>query len=188
MVGHAVVELGAGLGLVGICAALRGCHVLMTDVSSVTEFINCNIEANCKTPDSAVDGVAGPWERARSVGRGSAACMELDWMKDVDRQAHSSGHDLSKVAYVVACEVVWLQELLQPYVVTLATLLHSDIRPVCYMSYTIRGTKQSNIFTSEVLVRQTLIAAGCIITDLPAFASVTPDGEDVVFWKVQAAE
>lgn len=187
MEGHAVVELGTGLGLVGICAAIRGCHVLMTDVSSVTKLTNQNILANRQTPQTAHDAAVSPWHHAQCVGRGSAACMELDWLKDAHVQAASSGQDLSKVSFILACEVIWLQELLQPYVKTLAILLHGPSRPICYMSYTARGTEQSTVFTAEMHVRQALSAASCTASALPAFASITPDGEPVVLWKVEAA-
>eukprot|EP00892_Ulva_mutabilis_P002281 jgi/Ulvmu1/12053/UM083_0066.1 len=187
MEGRAVLELGAGLGLVGICAAFRGCHVLLTDVSSVTAMTKRNIQANRHAAGNSVDVMVSPWRDADRVGRGSAACMDLNWWKDAHKQANSNGQDLSNTAFIIACEVIWLQELLQPYVKTLAYLLHCENRPVCYMSYTVRGTERSTVFTDESRVRQSFRAASCTVTPMPAFASLTADGEPVVLWKVTAA-
>lgn len=186
--GHAVIELGAGLGLVGICAALKGCHVLMTDVSSVAEFIHMNILMNSQPLQNRGVPADSPWHQSKPVGLGTAACMSLDWLQDTQSQANSSGQDLNQADFIIACEVIWLQELLHPYVNTLARLLHSDRRPVCYMSYTNRGTQQSTVFTAESTVQDALKAAGCDITVLQQFASETNDGEQVVFWKVVARQ
>lgn len=186
--GHAVIELGAGLGLVGICAALKGCHVLITDVSSVAQLIKVNILENCRTPENEALLTGSPWQQLHQVGEGTAACMPLDWLEDVSEQAASSGQDIFKADFIIACEVIWLQELLQPYVHILARLLHSDRRPVCYMSYTNRGTQRSTIFTSETQVHEALRCAGCSVTMLPQFSSQTPDNEQVMFWKVIAQQ
>lgn len=183
-----MIELGAGLGLVGICAALKGCHVLMTDVPSVAKFIQVNILMNSQPLQSREVPPDSPWHQSKPIGLGTAACMALDWLKDTQSQASSNGQDLTQADFIIACEVVWLKELLHPYVNTLASLLHSDRRPVCYMSYTNRGTQQSKIFTAEAAVQDALKAANCNVSVLHQFASETTDGEQVVFWKVVARQ
>lgn len=201
MEGCAVIELGAGLGLVGICAAVRGCHVLLTDVATVTNLIQENILTNAQPQQignvsvtvadqepvqTGTSSGGVPWLHSHRIGSGSAACMPLNWLGDIQMQASHSGQDLSQVDYIIACEVIWLQDLLQAYVQTLSALLHSANQPVCYMSYTIRGTESSRVFTAEVNVKKALQDAGCSVTVLPEFSSQTCDGEGVVFWKIVA--
>ena len=142
-----VLELGSGTGLAGLYAAHQGAHVLLTDVRAVTGLIQHNIDANC-----TAGNCTGQWKGAVVIGQGSAACMALDWMQDVFTQSQFGGQDLSQTEYVIAAEVIWLQELLQPFVDTLAYVLKQPQRPVCYMTYTRRGTASSNIFTSEAMI------------------------------------
>lgn len=178
-----MLELGSGTGLAGLYAAHRGAHVLLTDVRAVTGLIQHNIDANCTTGKCT-----GHWERAAAVGQGSAACMTLDWMRNMSTQAKCAGQDLSQTDYIIAAEVIWLQELLQPFVDTLACLLKQSRRPVCYMTYTRRGTASSNIFTSEAMILQAMQSAGCSVEHVPEFDAVTEDEEDVFMWRVSALE
>lgn len=183
MAGQNILELGCGTGLAGLYAAHQGAHVLLTDVRAVTHLVQQNIDAN-STPGSST----GHWEGAAVVGQGSAACMALDWTKDVLTQTNCAGQDLSMMKYVIAAEVIWLQELLQPFVDTLAFVLRQRCRPVCYMTYTRRGTASSKVFTSEAMVLQAMQSAGCSVEHIPEFDAVTGDQEDVLMWRVCARE
>lgn len=128
---HNVVELGCGTGLAGLYAAHQGAHVLLTDVRSMTDLIKKNIDANCSSAGSATH-----WVGASAIGQGDVTCMTLDWMKCVSTQSEAAGQDLSQTDYVIAAEVIWLQEILQPFVDTLAYILRQPHQPVCFMTYT----------------------------------------------------
>lgn len=84
----ACVELGSGTGLVGLCAAAVGAHVLLTDVPTVVRDATApNVARNARLVDDASrDGCGTTWEGAVSVGLGSAAVVPLDWTKPVDAQ------------------------------------------------------------------------------------------------------
>jgi hypothetical protein len=114
--------------------------------------------------------------------------MALDWTHSALAQAESAAQDLTEVDFVIAAEVIWLQELLQPFVDTLAWILKLRRRPVCYMTYTKRGTSSSQIFTSETMVIQALQSAGCSVQNIPEFDGVTEDQEDVLMWRVCATD
>ncbi len=89
-----VLELGCGLGVAGIAAAMSGCHVLLTDVHSVAlsscqAAIRCNAERlQAKASERAYrDGghvrtfreFLSASEAHASAASGAAFTMELDW-------------------------------------------------------------------------------------------------------------
>jgi hypothetical protein len=62
--GKRILELGSGTGLVGLCAALLGSHVCMTDVPHVLEHAKTNLEHN---------------KEAIASARGSISTAPLEW-------------------------------------------------------------------------------------------------------------
>ena len=107
----------------------------------------------------------------------------MDWTKDlpVDCQAKLA-------TCVIACEVLWLEELVDPFARTLATVLHSDGGKRCYMSYTHRGSTRSSVFTSKGRVIAALERHSCKVAEVADLRSSTEDGEAVECWVVTAQQ
>ena len=99
-----VLELGAGVGLVGIAAASKGAHVMLTDVPAVVdEVLLRNISENLEetrssdaseAPASSTDGsnTSTGWHGALPViggNGGTATAQPLDWCKGIDEQMQS---------------------------------------------------------------------------------------------------
>ena len=148
LVGKRVVELGSGIGLLGLALAAHGAHVLMTDVRPVVEdILQLNIDNNNTSTtaeqDAAVDKgeeeeeeereekeeeeeeeVSGPWPKAKCIcdsTRGTASCMPLNWVKDTQQQC--SALEAWNTDMIIAAETIWLKELVDPFVNTICTLL-----------------------------------------------------------------
>jgi hypothetical protein len=106
--GYRVLELGAGCGVVGIAAAALGAQsVLMTDLPYVLPLLQSNIDCNRHliTPDS-----------------NSMECCECDWYQ---QPLHPRIVDFSPQVILLA-DCVWLQELVEPLLTTLHSLVTKD--------------------------------------------------------------
>ena len=118
-----MVELGAGIGLLGLCAAVTGAHVLLTDVPAVVDnVLRPNLAAN--TGQSPLEG-ARAWSGARCVGAGSATAQTLDWYRPLVEQ--SVPLDPMEADVVLAAECVWLKELVEPFIATVRGLREFDL-------------------------------------------------------------
>ena len=135
--GGRVLELGCGLGVGGIAAAMCGCSVLMTDIhdvalSSCQAAIRINAERLRRTASvrefvdgghlASIDDFLKASEGCSSSGSGRAYTMELDWNNLPDLLPHQRFtcivaadvvHEdqhaplISKVIRVCAQEYVW---------------------------------------------------------------------------------
>ena len=206
LAGQRVLELGSGTGLAGLVAAHLGAHVLLTDVRSVTSLLQRNVAANAPASPAAAppasSGSACPdtaaassrcWKGATSVGAGSAAVAALDWTGSVSDQLGNAAQDFEQLGLVIACEVLWLEELVQPFVQTLAQLLKQANRnhhgaAKCLMSYTHRGHAESKTFTCKQRVLACMQAHGCDVREVTDMASLTSDGERIEAWVVSACK
>jgi predicted nicotinamide N-methyase len=201
VVGKRLVELGSGTGLAGLYAASLGGHVLLTDVPSVTDLLRHNVKLN-SVAKACADCAAAPaksaagrdesvgrqcqmWANCSRIGAGSAVVAALDWSKVADCSAEQLNNPLD-ADVVIACEVLWLAELVLPFVTTLATILRGHRRPCCLMTFTHRGTAASTVFTTKEAVVACLQSHGCCIEEVTGLRSVTSDGEPVEAWILRA--
>lgn len=73
LVGARCVELGAGVGAVGVAAAKLGARVVVTDIAKVLPLLEANLEAN---------GLGAARARVAAPGAGAAEAEELEWGKE----------------------------------------------------------------------------------------------------------
>ena len=163
--GRRVLELGAGTGMLGLAAAAAGGHVLMTDVASMTEeSLAPNVRANV-----AAGGGCPSWTGSDSaVSSGSAAAQALDWLLPLEAQRHPV--DVFAAEIVLAAECAWLEELVDPFVATLAALLAPRRASVCIFAFRERARASSTCFVSGEEVLRRLGRAGCDVRRREAVA------------------
>lgn len=185
--GKRVLELGAGTGLAGLCAAAAGAHVLMTDLPSVVDgILTGNVARNDATAqlsssqagpqpsassDTATGTAHGPWPASTPIGRegGTATAMPIDWSEplaaQLDAAASRRGLDASTADVLLACDVVWLQELLEPFRDTVVGLL-KRCRPGTpfLLTFIDRAKSGSDQFSSRQQVTQLFQGVGCTIS------------------------
>ncbi|KAG7382283.1 hypothetical protein PHYPSEUDO_005071 [Phytophthora pseudosyringae] len=161
--GSRVVELGAGTGLVGISAALLGARqVILSDL----DYVVVNLAEN----------VAETMKLAARTGRpvdSDISTRVLDWFNPPT--------DLGDIDFLLASDVVWVEELIPPLVATFDTLLrHSTVKTRILMSYQKRSIISDRLLFSE-LERRHLVKTRVPTTRLhPEFST---DRIDV--WEIE---
>jgi len=90
--GKRVLELGSGVGLVGISCGVLGAAVTMTDLDYVMDSLNHNIDKN-----------------KASISGGSLIGLPLDWTNWGGNAITQQPFDI-----VVGADIVWLQSLIVP--------------------------------------------------------------------------
>jgi len=96
--GCRVLELGAGIGLVGLALAAAGAEVVLTDLGSAMALLEANVEANMAIVQSS---------------GGKAQVVELDWLVDAEQQQAAlpcGGFDL-----VVGADVLYEYACIEPF-------------------------------------------------------------------------
>ena len=183
--GRKVVELGSGIGLLGLCLAAAGGHVLLTDVPSVVECtLGPNVEAS-GPPHHADPQQLGGWREARRVGPGSAAAQPLDWWKPIEEQRGEN--DPREAEVVVAAECVWLRELIEPFVKTVLALLRGPQRPRCVLAFRDRSTETSETFSSLKLVVGAFETAGVVAVPKGVCDAPESEGLFTSFYELRLA-
>ncbi|GMF34713.1 unnamed protein product [Phytophthora fragariaefolia] len=131
--GTRVVELGAGTGLVGISAALLGARqVILSDLDYVVENLAKNVAETMKLAASAGKPVDS-----------DISTRVLDWF--------NPPRDLGDIDFLLASDVVWVEELIPPLVATFDVLLrHSSAKTRILMSYQKRSIMSDRLLFSEL--------------------------------------
>lgn len=131
--GARILELGSGTGLVGLSAALLGAReVILTDLAYTMDNLARNAEATMRN----------------AAGTGEIECtvhiQVLDWFNPPT--------DLGSFDFVLASDVVWVEELIAPLVSTFDVLLqHSSERATTIlMSYQKRSVISDQLLFSEL--------------------------------------
>ena len=184
--GRRVVELGAGTGLLGLCMAARGAHVLLTDVRPVVEdTLRGNVARNAGGADGgggAVPGEGG-WAGTVRVGEGSARAATLDWTDPVQAQCEG-GNDPREAQVVVAAECIWLQDLLEPFLATALALMRGPARPPCLLCFRERAKEGSSVFQNLEQVLGAFRARGCLVAEFHREASREDAAREVLVFRI----
>jgi predicted nicotinamide N-methyase len=113
--GSRVVELGSGVGLVGISCGALGANVFLTDLPYCIPTLEKNIQRTIAQTEwgeaQAKDGLAD----AQTIP-GSMAAAPLDWTDFANNTVLTT-----KIDWVVGADIVWLEPLIPP----LVRLLHA---------------------------------------------------------------
>lgn len=155
--GANVLELGAGVGMVGCCLANAGANVLLTDLPTLVDhcirpnlLLNQHVNTNGKhcsngRPSWLEDPDAVP------VGKGWVSAAALDWSRPVKEQLTSLQR--RSIDYVVASDCVWLVSMLEGLFGTVESLFEESRhrQPKLLMSFQRRDPKEGatgGMFTS----------------------------------------
>lgn len=131
--GSRIVELGAGTGLAGISAALLGARqVILSDLSYVVDNLAKNVAETKKLAASAGKPITS-----------EISTQVLDWFDPPT--------NLGDIDFLLASDVVWIEELIPPLVTTFDTLLrHSNIETRILMAYQKRSIMSDQLLFSEL--------------------------------------
>ncbi|KAI5954092.1 RKM5 [Candida margitis] len=118
---HVVLELGSGVG--GVCASalskLAG-HYIATDQRHILKLLRENIMANVANYKSTTLPRSSPNSNI------TLDVIEFDW-EDVDNGYFNvSKLETQPIDVIIACDTIYNEYLVGPFINTLKTLLHSD--------------------------------------------------------------
>ncbi|KAF1318257.1 putative n2,n2-dimethylguanosine trna methyltransferase, partial [Globisporangium splendens] len=139
--GAQIVEVGAGTGLVGLSVALLGAkHVVLTDLEYTMENLKRNV---AETLANVGRGGDDEGTDAATEAIGEVTTQVLDWFDPPT--------SVGSVDFVLASDVVWVEELIPPLVQTFDVLLRSSQVPTTVlMSYQKRSIVSDQLLFSEL--------------------------------------
>lgn len=158
-----ILEVGAGMGVVGSCLAAAGGNVLITDLPVLVENgIKPNLRRNSammptsspyRRPDFLISNDTVKEEDALSIGKGWACADVLDWFKPVPDQL--SRATSSSIDVIIACDCVFLRKLVDPLLNTVSTIFEHSKSRSPKLLFTFQRRNMMGVFISmeELLVR-----------------------------------
>ncbi len=158
-----ILEVGAGMGVVGSCLAAAGGNVLITDLPVLVENgIKPNLRRNGAitlssssylSPDFLISNDCLSKEDILSIGKGWACADVLDWFKPVPDQL--SRDTSSSIDVIVACDCVFLRKLVDPLLNTVSTIFEYSKSRSPKLLFTFQRRNMMGVFISmeELLVR-----------------------------------
>lgn len=144
--GRHVVELGAGVGLLGLIArsCLGAARVTLTDVDpEVLQFLRHNVQVNDHHGGVGVGG-GGPLEVAA-----------LDWSEPAEYQGllgagAARGEHGGEGPVILAADCIYDRDAIPSFVEVLAWALRQDARTVALVASTLRNPETYALFEAEV--------------------------------------
>lgn len=128
-----ILELGAGVGVVGCCLAAAGGHVLLTDLPTLVEnSVKANLErnksqaSNDENATTATTSTCPAWlkwqgDNAVRIGKGWAATTAINWKEPLlDQQL--AVEQCQSIDLIIASDCVFLVEMLEALLATAATI------------------------------------------------------------------
>jgi len=128
--GARIIELGAGVGVVGTYLAAVGSHVLLTDLTTLVEnAIDTNLERNerilSNMPiDDDNDKSCPSWlVNGQRIGKGWADATPLDWTKPISEQLTD---EQASIDFIIASDVVFLASMMKALFDTVEALFQTS--------------------------------------------------------------
>lgn len=126
------IDLGTGVGVAGLGLALLGLNCVLTDISPVMPALKRNFKKNVGSTTLASAGKAG-------VKAGKVKVAQLYWGNSKQIEALKPPFD-----YVIAGDVVYLENIVQPLLETMSALAGPDT--VIILGYQIRQLEAHELF------------------------------------------
>mmetsp|Transcript_7746 Transcript_7746/g.19262 ORF Transcript_7746/g.19262 Transcript_7746/m.19262 type:complete len:382 (+) Transcript_7746:206-1351(+) len=200
-----ILEVGAGIGLVGTCLAVAGHHVLVTDLPLLVDHgIAANLRNNRldsgdeeaappsfvahwhpegELPSTQVDSDDEDWDcdpyhRAGTpvpVGKGWATAVPLDWRSPLREQL--SSETLASTDIMVGCDCMFLRALIDPILSVVGQFFASSrsSSPAFYFTYE-RRNMMGLFIGLEELLHKIRSETGWIV-DLVAWRTIHVEGD-----------
>lgn len=152
MDGASILELGAGVGVVGTALAAVGGQVLMTDLPSLVDYSMWpNIIDNAKEEDNPTNDASWLGGERKKIHHGWAVATPLDWTRPVHEQI--SQEQIESINIIISCDCVWLVSMLDGLMDSVSAVFQrSKANDIAFlMSFQRRDTKegsQSSTFTT----------------------------------------
>lgn len=155
--GTRIIELGAGVGVVGTYLSSVGSHVLLTDLPTLVEnAIDTNLKRNERILFNSFnndnDKSCPSWlANGRKIGKGWAGSTPLDWTKPIIQQL--SEEQATTIDIIIASDVVFLASMMNSLFDTVEAIFQAskNNKPSFILSFQKRDAtdgKDSAAFTT----------------------------------------